>query len=440
MTLRELREKKADKTKRMRAIADAAAVENRDLTEAEETEFAALDTDVDKLTTQIAREEKLTGREAEISAVLPAAGQHHRPGVVRAQGDPAKREFENLGEFCAAVAFNPNDVRLANLYNADVGAAQEGERAEQRMDSGPSGGFMVPEQLRPGIMQVDPQGSIIRPRATVIPAGTPPDSAVTVTALDQTGTAAQGNMYGGVIVNWIAEGGVKPETDAKLREIKLEPQEVAAHIVVTDKLLRNWAAASGFLETQLRGAINAAEDYAFLRGSGVGKPLGFLDAPASYVVTRAAAGLIKYADIVEMISRIKMVGGTPGWIASRGVLPQLAQLKNEIGSPPTGDGALIWQPNARDAAGNQLLMGYPINWNERSPALGAKGDVILTDLTGYLIKDGSGPFVAASSHVKFLENKTVIKIFWNVDGQPWLTEPINGEDDRKTSPFVVLNA
>jgi len=67
--------------------------------------------------------------------------------------------------------------------------------------------------------------------------------------------------------------------------------------------------------------------------------------------------------------------------------------------------------------------------------------LILADLSYYLIKDGSGPFVAASPHVYFTTNKTVIKIFWNVDGQSWLNDPLGleGSVANTVSPFVVLN-
>jgi hypothetical protein len=47
--------------------------------------------------------------------------------------------------------------------------------------------------------------------------------------------------------------------------------------------------------------------------------------------------------------------------------------------------------------------------------------------------------VAASEHVKFRENKTLIKVFYLVDGQPLLKAPFKGEDDREVSPFVALD-
>jgi HK97 family phage major capsid protein len=65
--------------------------------------------------------------------------------------------------------------------------------------------------------------------------------------------------------------------------------------------------------------------------------------------------------------------------------------------------------------------------------------VLLADWNYYLIKDGSGPFVAASEHVHFTKNKTVIKMFWNVDGAPWMQAPIKEENGWQVSPFVALD-
>jgi len=41
--------------------------------------------------------------------------------------------------------------------------------------------------------------------------------------------------------------------------------------------------------------------------------------------------------------------------------------------------------------------------------------------------------------VHFTQNKTVIKAFWLVDGQPWLAGPITQEGGYQVSPFVALD-
>ena len=307
----------------------------------------------------------------------------------------------------------------------------EFEQREQSFGVGAEGGFAIPNQFRPELMQVGIQNAIVRPRARVIPAGSPPDSSVTMPALNQTSSP-----YGGVTVSWIDEGETKPETSFTLKEITLTPHEVAAHTIVTDKLLRNWAAADSVLTSLFRAAMVGAEDYAFLRGTGVGQPLGVINAPATKTVARGTASTIVYADLRGMINELidNNDGAQPVFIASPKTKTQLMAIVD-----PGTAGTLIWQFDARTGMPG-TLMGYPLVFNARSPGLGNTGDLMLVDLSYYLIKDGSGPFVDASPHVYFTTNKTVFKCFWNVDGQPWLDAPmaLEGDTTHTVSPFVVL--
>lgn len=440
MNLKALRADRKGKIEAMRGLIAAAETAGlTSLSAEDQATYDALKADVDRLTASISMLEEQDALEASMNERRPAAaaaqGQDANATgrIPRAGGEPAKKDFESFGDFMFSVRFNQNDQRLASLYNEEAGAnaANLEPSSEMRMDTGSSGGFMVPTQFRPQIMRVDPQASIVRPRANVIPAGSPPDAAISIPALDQSGDNPS-NMFGGVEVQWIAEGDEKPETDAKLREIKLEPFEVAGTITVTDKLLRNWQAAGPFLEGLLSGAVYQAEDYAFIRGTGVGQPLGYLNSPAALTIPRVVAGQVSYRDLVAMMAALLMRGGSPVWVASQSVLPQIMLLKDD-------EGRFIYQPNAREGVGATLL-GYPLVWNNRASGLGNDGDISLVDFSMYLIKDGSGPFVASSEHVLFKSNKTVIKIFWNVDGQPWLNAPFTEENGYQVSPFVVLGA
>ena len=113
------------------------------------------------------------------------------------------------------------------------------------------------------------------------------------------------------------------------------------------------------------------------------------------------------------------------------IIPQLLNMRDD-------DGRLIFAMAPADGLGPRLL-GYPFVINNRFAGLGNKGDLSIADFSNYLIKDGSGPFIATSEHVLFRQNKTVIKAFWNVDGQPWLSAPFTEENGYEVSPFVVLD-
>lgn len=432
--LKELRAKRTKLVADMRAIIETAEKEDRDLTAEEQAAFDELETKKAELDARIGRAEGLEANEAVLDAVVPARSRESAPLSQQQhyrRANEASSEFESFGEFLAAVRFRPSDQRLNFVEGVGQASADDnGLQAEMRMDNDTQGGFMVPQQFRTEILRVDPQAALIRPRAQVIPAGSPPDAGVTMPALDQSG-ANPANMFGGVQVNWIGEGDEKPETDAKLGQVSLTPHEVAGFVTITDKLLRNWQASGVFIRNLLSGAVDAAEDYAFMRGTGVNQPLGAINAGAMKYINRATALTVTYADLLNMVSVLLMRGGSPVWSAPQGALPKFATMQDP-------EGHYIWKPDARDGFAGTLL-GYPLRWNNRAPALGVKGDIILADWNYYLIKDGSGPFVAASEHVKFTSNKTVIKIFWNVDGAPWMNAPMKEENGYEVSPFIGLD-
>lgn len=413
--LEELRNRLSQAVTQMRALIDKASAEGRDNTAEEMTEYGSLEASVDRTNKDIEREERLQALEAKNAEVV---NPPHKPniGIVI---DRSKEPVESLGHMIYLMRYEPDDKRLREIR-------------EQSMGIGEKGGFAIPSQWSGDLLSIAAQAAAIRPRATVIPAGSPPDATLTMPALDQT---AASNMYGGVTVSWISEGGDKPETDLGLKEVTLTPYEVAGHIVVTDKLLRNWGAADALLRRQLSLAMVAAEENAFFNGNGVGKPLGFANALCGAAISynRAGANAIVFADVDGMFARLKM-GGSPVWIASQTCLPQLTHMVD------AGNNS-IWLPNGNIIGGLAgTLYGIPLYLHDRSPALGSRGDLVLVDAGYYLIKDGSGPYIDASPHVHFTNNKTVIKIFKNVGGQPWLTAPIplEGSAANTVSPFVVL--
>jgi HK97 family phage major capsid protein len=399
-------------TERMDAILTTAQAESRDITADEEAEYTRLDNSIDASAKML---DKL-GRVENLKRDLDTRKRSlNIPNIIIKPGAD-EMEWKCMGEFVHAVTYNKTDRRLL-------------EAREQSMGVGAEGGFAVPAQFRPELLSVEAQGAIIRPRATVIPAGDPPDAPISMPALNQ--TSAQ-NMYAGTSVTWIGEGVAKPETDAELLEVTLTPHEVAAHVVLTDKLLRNWGAASAVISGLMRKAVVAAEENAFLSGNGIAKPSAMIGAPGSIAQARATASQISYTDVVNMMSKILM-GGQFVWLASQTTLPQLANIRD------AGNNNL-WIQNASIGAPGSL-MGVPLFFMDRAPTLGNPGDLMLADLSYYLIKDGSGPFVDASDQVYFLNNKTVIKVFWNVDGKLWLTEPLQLEGGAATdliSPIVTL--
>lgn len=449
-TVQELMQARAAIFDKQKKLVDTAKAEGRDLTDTEETEFNNLESEFAGYESRIAAAQKKENRDRAMSErenMLNHTQTPFRPAAVA--GSPVQAEqkddggFKNLGEVIHAVRFGDPKGRLSNL---PIGQGQgggygvpeafhnlilpSGFKNQWSMGTGSEGGFAVPEQFNPEVQMIGATPSIVRPRAQVLPAGDPPDAKLTMPALDQ----GSNGVLGGVEVEWIGEGDEKPDTGAALREVSLQPHEVAATTVVTDKLLRNWAAANAFISNLLRKAMLAAEDIAFLLGTGTNKPLGVLPAPGGIAIHRAQANKISYLDTVHMVAALlpESVAGAV-WVANQSILPELVTLKDEAGN------SIFIQGNAAKAI-PATLSGIPIVFTGKTPVKGAKGDLMLLDLSYYLIKDGSGPFIAASEHVLFKQNKTVIKVFWNVDGKPWVIEPLTLENGiTKVSPYVILD-
>ena len=421
MNLLEMRQRRAEKVQQMRDLVEKVKNEGRaNLTDEEQRTYDTLLKEVDELGRSIEREEQLQGLERDLE-IRSGRAIYSEPGADN-PGEDQRGGFRSFGDFVYTLAANPGDERLTNIRSR-----QQAQRRDMTVNS--SGvGILIPKEFSNQILSIEQPEAIFRSRATVIPSGDVPDAALTVPALNQ---GSGKGLYAGVEVYWTGvEKPVPPSGDISILGIDLVPQEMAAYITVSDRLIRNAPAFGQLLMTLLRKAMIAKEDEAFFMGDGVKKPLGLMKSKASICIARKAAKQITYEDIAAMYAKAKL-GGSLIWVANQTILPQLMMLTDP-------SGRLIWQPGATETAPGRLL-GIPIVWNDRSPSLGEEGDLTLLDASYYLIKDGFGIYLSLSEHVKFLDNMTVIKAVYNVDGQPWLREPITMANKKdQISPFVIL--
>ena len=87
------------------------------------------------------------------------------------------------------------------------------------------------------------------------------------------------------------------------------------------------------------------------------------------------------------------------------------------------------------------MFGRPIVPLEQCSSLGAVGDIILGDMSQYLLIDKGGINSASSIHVRFLYDESVFRFIYRVDGQPIWNKPITPYKGSNTlSPFVTLAA
>jgi len=217
--------------------------------------------------------------------------------------------------------------------------------------------------------------------------------------------------------------------------------ELYAFVLASQEVLDDAPRLQSRITTQAARAIRWKAFEAVVNGDGNGKPLGFMQAPCLVTVNKEsgqAAATLQVANILKMYARLLQMGGRPMWLANQDALPQLGQLT-------IGNNA-AWLPVNQPIAGSPsggYLAGVPLMFNDHMQTLGAVGDIVACDLTGYALatKVGGGIDFAASIHLFFDYNLAAFRWIFRVGGQPYLSKPVapaNGSSTR--SHFVALQA
>lgn len=345
-----------------------------------------------------------------------------------ALGAPQDAAFESVVDF----------VRAIWHKNPDPNAAARREKIRNSYSSAvpADGGFLIPETLRSNLLQVALEQSVVRPRATVIPM----DSLrVPFPVLDSTTNA--GSVFGGLIAYWTEEGASLTESQMRFGKVVLEAQKLTGFSAVPNELLADSIISlAALIEEKWPQAIAWFEDIAFISGTGVGEPLGFLGAgnPAGIAVTKETnqpANTIVWENILNMYSRmIPSSLARAVWLYNPAMTKELGTMALSVG---TG-GAPVWLTNGTSSL-PMTIMGRPAIPCEKLSALGTRGDISFVDLSYYMVGDRQAMQAETSTEYLFGNDKTAFRIIQRVDGRSWIQSAITPANSGPTlSPFVEL--
>jgi HK97 family phage major capsid protein len=347
----------------------------------------------------------------------------------RAPGAALDKQYADTAEFMQAIWHHAGSLPDADSLRNKVANARRIQNSFGSTVPG-DGGFLIPETLRAEILQVALETAAVRPRARVIPM----DSLrVPIPSVDDTSHAS--SVYGGIVAYWTEEGAALTESQASFGRVMLEAKKLTAYCEIPNELVADAPAFSAFLDGILPEAVAYYEDLAFIAGSGVGEPLGFMNGPAAIAVARNTPSTVKWPDLVGMYARMLPASlGRAVWFVSPDTLPQLLQM--------TVSGATIplWLTGGQGFEAPTLsILGRPVVITEKVTAMGTLGDVNFVDLGYYLIGDRQVMQATSSPHFKFSTDKTAYRIIERVDGRPWLNSAITPKNGGATlSPIVQL--
>ncbi|MFN3726576.1 MAG: phage major capsid protein [Allosphingosinicella sp.] len=231
-----------------------------------------------------------------------------------------------------------------------------------------AGGYAVPEEIDSAIERTLTSISPIRAIASVVKVGTSGYRKL-VTA-------------GGTPSGWVAETAARPETDTPVfNEIAPPFGELYANPAASQAMLDDAAFdVEAWLASEIATEFARSEGAAFVSGSGVNRPKGFL-----------AAATAESADGVRPFGTLQLLKtGVAGGFPASNPQDKLIDLVQSLRSPyrqgavfvmnsataarirkfKTSDGAFLWQPGL--VAGQpDTLLGYPVVEAEDMPDVAA---------------------------------------------------------------------
>lgn len=303
--------------------------------------------------------------------------------------------------------------------------------------TGSTGGFTVPTQFFPQLLMLSSEQSIVASRATVIPLLAP---SIEVPALDHTTapTAGETAFFGGVQANWEEENSTINQENPTFKQVLLRKKNLRGYTTLPNVMSADSPIGlDNILQQLFSGAIGWHIDYACLRGTGAGQPLGVTNWAGLIAVTRSGTSAFALADAAGMYAKLLPPNSGKGvcWPVSPTVLAKMMTM-----AATAVGGNSVYIDNARDKP-QMMLFGYPVIPTEKLPALNTQGDVLLCDFERYIVGVDPEIAIAFSEHVNFLKDQGTWRFRTRVDGRPWLNNYVTLSDATSTlSPFVALAA
>jgi len=310
--------------------------------------------------------------------------------VLRSDVDEVKARLDRVSRAAARPALAGIAAGTPEVKGFIDGYLRRGREAEVKSINGvvPSeGGYAVPREIDAMIAGQLRDMSPIRQIAQVVHVGSAGYRKLIAT--------------GGTASGWVAETDGRPETATpQFQEVAPPTGELYANPAASQAMLDDAAFdLEGWIASEIAGEFARAEGAAFVAGTGINQPKGFMAAPVSAADDAARAfGTLQYVgsgdadglgdaielSLIDLVHRMK-AGYRQGasWVMNSSTLAEVRKLR-------TADGALLWQPGLVEGQPDRLL-GYSIVEAEAMPdiAAGACPIAFGNFKAGYLIAERS---------------------------------------------------
>lgn len=303
-------------------------------------------------------------------------------------------------------------------------------------------GALIPPEFSTMLLDVAAETAVIRPRCSTISIGSQTINLPKVKDYDR----SSGLIHGGVLAYWTKEDADATASKPKLENVKLELNKLTVLAFASHEAMKFSSVALGsYLLPKMADGITFREEDAFVNGAGSGMPQGLLKAGCLVSVTiesgqTLAATAIVTKNIDKMKSRLRVVRPSSCvWLYNKAdSYVWLTDLSRTVGA--AGYGAFLFKEGAL-GAGQDTLSGIPAFNCPHCAALGTVGDIILTDLSQYVIADDrAGVETAQSMHLKFDSAQEAFRLIKYVDGQTINSAAFTGPKATATESSILTIA
>lgn len=352
------------------------------------------------------------------------------PPVITEIKDEADKPFKSIAEQASAV----KEYTLS--YGAKVHPRLKALKAIQgASESVPTdGGILLDPTLTSEVMQPIHEEGVFSADVRKLPVSSNSNSGW-INGVDET-SRATGSRWGGVRGYRLAEGDTLTKSKPTFRRIQWELKKYGVLVYSTDELLRDASQFSAVVNQAAREELAFMLNDDIVNGAGVSGALGVMNSGALITVTRDTGSAIKGADISAMWQRLLIRSKAKAkWYVNSETAPQLDALF------AVGSTAVLFPYAGYTPDGVRTLYGRPVVETEFNAALNTTGDIMLADMSEYLLWEKGGIEEASSIHVEFLTDQEVFRFIYRADGQPALASAITPYKGTLThSPFIVLGS
>lgn len=229
---------------------------------------------------------------------------------------------------------------------------------------------------------------------------------------------AAGAYFGGIQFFTPGEGQYKDETQPEFERLTLQAEKLIAVVYLTDELI---ADSMINIVNYVTGLFTRAFQYELERrviaGAGTaGTPcLGIVNDPLINIVARQTAGTVTYQDVINLDNALDENFTNLSWCTRKVTQNTLLGLRDTNNRP-------IFMADYGVFTGSPLhpptMITYPVHRTRNVPQMGNQGDLILGDLSWYLLGIRQDLRIDMSEHVRFLWDEQTIRFVMRLDGLP----------------------